>query len=397
MITTLVSCIFLILSCSKQVKKSDTIKENQTVARSALPKISYIDNNYTVPIEVCQFIVGNLGKLMPQMKMPENLVIEKSFTINDSLGSPNMYVFNLKRGGYAILSADERYNPLLAVVAKGKYENRKAPGGLIMWLDHTMDNINLAKSRKTEISKSSKTAWRYFVNKTINDDPNAAQRLLPIDNEGCCPDCPHYPECLDDPSLSCNSIICNDEDPCGTLTFIQKGPYLLTQWGQWWGYNDMCPNLGCNPTGYNHNAPTGCVATAMAQVIRYWAVPTPFNFNYSGMPNTYNYFYGNNTEIHRLMRKAADAVQMQWGCGGSKADNDDAADELKNTFGFSSANYTNTYNQSVLLANLNYGYPVILGGYRTRTWFWPFYGYENGHSWVCDGYYRYYNKAYIYC
>lgn len=52
MITTLVSCIFLILSCSKQVKKSDTIKENQTVARSALPKISYIDNNYTLPIEV---------------------------------------------------------------------------------------------------------------------------------------------------------------------------------------------------------------------------------------------------------------------------------------------------------------------------------------------------------
>jgi len=40
------------------------------------------------------------------------------------------------------------------------------------------------------------------------------------------------------------------------------------------GYNDMCPNLGCNPIGYNHNAPTGCVATAMAQVIRYWAAPT---------------------------------------------------------------------------------------------------------------------------
>ena len=44
------------------------------------------------------------------------------------------------------------------------------------------------------------------------------------------------------------------------------------------------------------------------------------------------------------MRKAVDALQM--GLWGSKADNDDAR-RTKNTFGFSSANYTNTYNQSV--------------------------------------------------
>ena len=39
------------------------------------------------------------------MKMPENLVIEKSFTINDQFGSLTcMCVYFDKRGGYAILS-----------------------------------------------------------------------------------------------------------------------------------------------------------------------------------------------------------------------------------------------------------------------------------------------------
>ena len=73
------------------------------------------------------------------------LSIEKSFTINDSAGSPNMYVFDYTGDGFAVFSADERYNPVLAVVPNGKYEQCKNQFGITNWFGETMDYINLAK------------------------------------------------------------------------------------------------------------------------------------------------------------------------------------------------------------------------------------------------------------
>ncbi|TXI34474.1 MAG: hypothetical protein E6Q58_01535 [Niabella sp.] len=318
---------------------------------------------------------------MPQTILSKNevaLSIESSSIIKDSLGSPNMYIFNFKEDGYAVFSADERYSPILAVVKKGKFKKRAVSAGLISWFDWTMDQIYLTKSRKVLDWKNSQSEWSQTFKKVINNSPDLTGLIAPGDDD-------------DDDDDDGGG---GDDSPCGTSSFLQKGPYLLTAWGQWYGYNDLCPNLGCNPTGSNHNAPTGCVATAMAQVIRYWAVPTPFNYNYTGMPNTDNFSTGNNSEIHRLMKDAGDAADMDWSCSGSSASMEDAANALKNTFGYSSATYTEPYNQSLLISNLNYGYPVILAGYTTRKWFWPFYVYENGHAWVCDGYYTYTNNCY---
>ena len=41
------------------------------------------------------------------------------------------------------------------------------------------------------------------------------------------------------------------------------GPLLTTQWNQHSPFNDLCPN----------SCPTGCVATAMAQIMKYWNWP----------------------------------------------------------------------------------------------------------------------------
>ncbi|MEI9934863.1 MAG: C10 family peptidase [Ferruginibacter sp.] len=55
-------------------------------------------------------------------------------------------------------------------------------------------------------------------------------------------------------------------------------------WGQDCSYNNLCPNSNCSDC--SPEAVTGCVATAMAQVIRYWHPTNSFNYNYTSMPAT---------------------------------------------------------------------------------------------------------------
>ncbi|MDV7401446.1 C10 family peptidase, partial [Arthrospira platensis SPKY1] len=87
----------------------------------------------------------------------------------------------------------------------------------------------------------------------------------------CCEECPNYPECLIDPELGCGdvNVFC---DPCGPWQTVTVGPLLTTRWGQRCTYNEQCPDEGCFNRCLlpNPNALTGCVATAIAQVLRYW-------------------------------------------------------------------------------------------------------------------------------
>lgn len=55
-------------------------------------------------------------------------------------------------------------------------------------------------------------------------------------------------------------------------------PLLTTAWNQWAPYNDLCPvddstNVWEGPTEYHGHCPSGCVPTAVAQVMRYWKWP----------------------------------------------------------------------------------------------------------------------------
>ena len=51
------------------------------------------------------------------------------------------------------------------------------------------------------------------------------------------------------------------------------GPLLTTTWNQAPYYNDLCPEHA-NAYYYGGRCPSGCVATAMAQVMKYWEHPT---------------------------------------------------------------------------------------------------------------------------
>ena len=106
-----------------------------------------------------------------------------------------------------------------------------------------------------------------------------------------------------DPGFSAESFR-EPPDPPTTGIAYQEGETLLsTSWGQQPPYNDMCPTESCSWPDYeyyNTNVRVGCVATAGAQICRYYNWPptgtgVPFYdvaYDWPNMPEQYEYHNG---------------------------------------------------------------------------------------------------------
>ena len=116
--------------------------------------------------------------------------------------------------------------------------------------------------------------------------------------------------------------------PEESKTNYQEGDYLLTSsWHQGYPYNDFCPDLGCSNTP-NGKAFVGCVATAGAQLMRYWNWPphgsgSPYNdpYDWSNMPDSINASASRiqYDAVAELCSEVGKAVDMDYGCNGSSA------------------------------------------------------------------------------
>lgn len=374
LITSVLS--FTFFSCSKHEKSStspdsEVSRKAQLISSAkALSTISFVDNEYTVPIEAAQAVAVNLDQIMPSAKLSKPgvaLSIARTFTLKDSVGSPNMYVFDYNGGGFAIISADERYNPILAAVPQGRYEVAKDLGGVTNWFGEANDYINLAKKGQPDPKNDAPTRWMHLTDQI--------SKLAGVTSARGATACT-YP----------------------TYTDVFVG--MTTTWGQNCGYNDSLTysNIGgsvvlsCANCWNNNNPWTGCVATAMAQVIKFWQASTPQNYNYASMPNDNR--IDDSTEVNRLMKDAGLAAKMDYGCGSSAAFLTDAQDAFYNNFGYRSCSRSSTgtspINLPVLVSNITNGYPVILGGCTSAT------NPPNCHAWICDGYEKLVSSCYTY-
>lgn len=64
-------------------------------------------------------------------------------TIADSKGTPCIYVLNFNQGGWALVSATRKYQPILAHNDKGSFDvNGNMPGGLMLWKENTVNTIS---------------------------------------------------------------------------------------------------------------------------------------------------------------------------------------------------------------------------------------------------------------
>ncbi len=179
----------------------------------------------------------------------------------------------------------------------------------------------------------------------------------------------------------------------------QYGPLLSTLWDQGMPYNDQVEELECAGLP-NGRAWVGCVATAIAQVLKYHQYPST-KYNWGIMPNRlYPYQSGSTgaTEVAKLMQYVGQHVKMEYECTGSGAYTKDAISVFKNNFNYKSggsyAELSDDDAEPLVKADIIAKRPVIMRGshtYYTTTsgwWLWKktTHHYKDGHTWVCDGY-----------
>jgi hypothetical protein len=386
--------MMLFVSCSDQETEfstgKDTLQNRTQNSQDVKDRLVFqIDEKTAVSVARR---IDQQGKFFrPDISTPERAV-ETTYPIADATGMNVMYIVNYADDGFSVLSADARYTALCAYVERGKYEKVAVPSGLVDWMETTSQFISSIGQNQNGNGPISATPWALAMEET---------GLEPmLFNNNCCPECPNYPECLTNTTLGCGEpdIWCQQngdgnssgtgtseiDDPCGPFSTTTKGPLLTTTWGQACTYNENCPLLGCNACYSNTRAYTGCVATAISQVLRYWEHPNQFLYYYYSMPD-----HQGNREVQRMMRDAGNSVSMNYGCSGSGATGSSIPRSFKNTFAFGNAE-RKTYQPAdyvTILQNIDQEHPLVLDGCQNVSKVFGFFTtFDKCHAWVCDGY-----------
>ena len=277
-------------------------------------------------------------------------------------GYSAFYIFNNKAGkGYVIMSADDCVAPILGYSYEHNFDDGELPPNLKEWLDGYALQIEEATAMKLHATQDIRTDWECL----------RLGKPLPVKSEK-------------------------------AVT-----PLIQTQWNQAPYYNDLCP--------YDYEvgsrALTGCVATAMAQVMKYWSYPehgygshsyVPYthpeygtqyadfssvNYQWSSMPNS---VYSANNAVATLMYHCGVSVEMRYGPTSSGAYVIDyngqyasAEVALKTYFDYNSnlhsiqkINYSDAEWVALLKEELDNARPMVYAGYSESS----------GHAFVCDGY-----------
>lgn len=130
------------------------------------------------------------------------------------------YVFNFGDEGFILISADDRCTPVLGYSVNGCFNADKLPVNVASWFDGYKDEIFRGIHANAPENPDNAKLWKSLLNGSY-------------------------------------------EAPAG-----KSNDYLLTStWDQGGGYNKYCPVMN------GQHVVVGCVATAMAQIIRYWQYP----------------------------------------------------------------------------------------------------------------------------
>lgn len=202
----------------------------------------------------------------------------------------------------------------------------------------------------------------------------------------------------------------------GGVSDVRVAPFVASRWSQQTENGLACYNYYTPPGLANStdNYPSGCVATAMAQLIRYYQWPTAgigthyFDITVNGTTQTVSTLGGDgnggpynwalmmldpNSSISAAQREAIGAlcfdagasVKMMYAPGGSGAYVGHATTALVTTFGYSNAidgdsggaTMSTSDLYEMINPNMDAGYPVLLGIANDA---------HQGHAVVVDGY-----------
>lgn len=277
------------------------------------------------------------------------------------------HIINYEEGGFVIIAGDKRTTPILAFSYENYFPvsaNTEYPGGLADWAIMQKDFVELIRETDTALGAG--------LNEFLIDPQSGLWNSCPIQRSIT--------------PLTSFSASCEPGGGCQDQ-YTQVGPLMTTTWNQLCGFNQLMPEINCNPVSPCGRAFAGCVPVAMAQVMRYHTHPT--GYNYLNMPNGVG-----NISTATLLRDIYDAFpanQKSINCGGTGISNNaDYAGIMVNNFGYSSAARTG-FNHTIVKSELTNLRPVILSGGSYSGW-WIFQQLTQGHMWVTDGY-----MSVVYC
>ena len=286
----------------------------------------------------------------------------------------NLYIFNGEEG-FVVMAADDRVQPILGYSLTGKFVAEDMPSNVSGWLQGYNDEIQYAIEHQLRATDETTQLWN-----DLAEGNSKAARATTVVN------------------------------PLVQTTWDQNGFYYYSggQLHMFELYNNLCP--------YDYTAGertvTGCVATAMAQIMKYWSYPaqgigshsyTPStrpdlgvqsanfgstNYSWSDMPNSLSQS-SSDVQINAiavLMYHCGVSVDMMYDIsanGGSAAYGEDIPYALHNYFNYKStanikykSNYSNTNWINLLKAELDASRPIQYNGR----------GNAGGHAFICDGY-----------
>ncbi|ADB38160.1 C10 family peptidase [Spirosoma linguale] len=273
-----------------------------------------------------------------QARIGSSKKTQETFTKYDEYKNPLLYIITYKEGGFIIVSGDNRITPVLAYSDNNSFINKtdNMPSGLKDWFSSVEQVIKRIRKDNQEQDKTVKRVWDKFIQQSANG------RLITVEGD-----------CNTDPSMK---------------VYFEFGPFVTTTWDQADGYNDALSYSSCTTTA-NGKVLTGCVATAVAQIMKYHAYPT--SYSWSSMPNNYG---TNATAV--LMRDLGTSANLNasYGCNSTSAPMSNIPTTFSH-FGYSTPSLS-SYNYFTVKYELqNYSRPVILKGQSN----------SDAHAWVCDG------------
>ena len=280
--------------------------------------------------------------------------LELVYTGLSSRSEACFYAFNVGQEGFVIVSADDRFRPIVGYSDEGTFATENPSPELMFYLDRI---IEARTSRNAVIVDNTAEEWQSVM---------STGRLLSR-NGG-------------------------------------RGiDYLCTtKWNQDSPYNLYAPDATSGPGGRCY---AGCVATAMSQVMKFWDHPQQG----TGSHSYYCYGYGNQSAnfgqttyrwdlmpdrlggasqeeieaVALLMYHCGVSVDMNFSPTGSGANSWDVPYAIRHYFSYTNQcslksrdEYSLTNWQNMLKEQFELGWPVYYSGFSN----------DGGHAFVCDGY-----------
>jgi len=266
---------------------------------------------------------------------------------------PLYYVFNLENEiGFVIVSADERVIPVLGYSNESPYDHEKRPVQFADWMESYSIQIQYVIENQIPSTTEIDKLWQKY-------------------------NCPAENFSFEKGTKDVSPLL-------GTIA-----------WNQDSGWNQYCPIASGGPGGRCY---AGCVATAAAQVMKFWNYPETgegshsYTCDYGTLSadfgaTTYQWASMSNTSSTSaaalLIYHVGISVDMDYQPDGSGASISDLVYSFENYFKYKeTAEYKNadwypTTWKDMLIAELEAGRPMVYRGYTSGS---------SGHAFVCDGY-----------